>query len=345
MDNLFYKLTPDIVINAVEKNGFATSGHYFVLNSYENRVYDLRLESGDHIIVKFYRPNKWTKEQILEEHEFLGDLKSSEIPVCAPISLLDGTTIGEEHGIYFAIWQRTGGRSPEELTDEELLNLGRSIARIHAIGKSKKTQHRPALTSEKYVLEPLEILIKNEFIPYHLVDRYKKTAQEIANIYDELIKNVPMHRIHGDCHMGNILKNNDAFFFLDFDDFIIGPAVQDIWMFISSRDISGKRQRDLLISGYREFLDFDESWFKLVEPLRAIRYIYYSAWIARRWEDPSFPFIFPHFGTLEYWEKETIDLEEQLALIYEDKDPFTESKNLPKEKELTNKDFFWDLEE
>ncbi|HOP63602.1 MAG TPA: serine/threonine protein kinase [Spirochaetota bacterium] len=349
MSNLFYTLTPDIVIKAVEENGFTTSGHYMVLNSYENRVYDLRLEEGSHIIVKFYRPGRWTGEQILEEHAFLNELDENEVPVCAPLSFPDGGTLREAEGIFFAVWPRTGGRIPEELSDEELLNLGRLIARIHNNGSAKPAVHRLSLTAESYALKPLEFLIENNFLPDHIRDRYSNAVKEIAGIYSSLAADVPVHRIHGDCHPGNLLKGVNGFFFLDFDDFLTGPAVQDIWMLIQSRDDEGRRQRDMLISGYREFRDFEYSWLQLVEPLRALRYIHYSTWIAKRWLDPAFPGIFPHFGTDRYWEEETADLEDQIEYIY------SGGENLPErpgqegekeeEKELTNKDFFWDLEE
>ncbi len=347
MSSLFYTLTPDIVIKAVEDNGFITSGHYMALNSYENRVYDLRLEDGDHIIVKFYRPGRWTKEQILEEHSFLDDLNKSEIPVCSPLPFPDGGTLRETEGIYFAIWQRTGGRIPEELSDDELLNLGRLIGRIHNSGSAKQAEHRIRLCSETYALKPLEFLLENDFLPQHIRGRYSNAVREIADIYNSLSINVPVHRIHGDCHPGNLLKGVNGFFFLDFDDFLTGPAVQDIWMLIQSRDEEGLRQRDLLISGYREFRDFEHSWLQLIEPLRALRYIHYATWIAKRWVDPAFPQIFPQFGTDRYWEEETIDLEDQINFIYSGGDNLPErlgKSEATEEKELTNKDFFWDLE-
>lgn len=347
MSNLFYTLTPDIVIKAVEDNGFSTSGHYMVLNSYENRVYDLRLEDGSHIIVKFYRPGRWTKEQILEEHGFLHDLKENEIPVCAPLQFPDGGTLREAEGIFFAIWSRTGGRIPEELSDDELVSLGRLIARIHNNGTSKTAKHRIILSSESYALKPLEFLLENNFLPYHIKSRYSNAVREIADIYSSLSADVPIHRIHGDCHPGNLIKGVNGFFFLDFDDFLTGPAVQDIWMLIQSRDDEGLRQRDMLISGYREFRDFENTWLQLIEPLRALRYIHYATWIAKRWIDPAFPQIFPHFGTDRYWEEETTDLEEQINFIYSAGDNLPErieKAEVKEEKELTNKDFFWDLD-
>jgi Ser/Thr protein kinase RdoA (MazF antagonist) len=348
MSNLFYSLTPDRVIDAVEKSGFSLTGHYMVLNSFENRVYDLMQENGSGIIVKFYRPGRWSAEQILEEHRFLLDLAEDEIPVCAPLSFSDGSTIHEADGIFFAVWPKTGGRIPEELTDDELRRIGRLIARIHNNGSVKNAVSRLRLTGKTYALNSLEFLTQNNFLPSSCTARYSDAVKEIAHIYDSLAKEVPFHRIHGDCHPGNLLKRDGYFFFLDFDDFLTGPAVQDIWMLLSSRDTGNKAELDLILQGYRDFRDFNSSWLKLIEPLRGLRYIFYAAWIARRWNDPAFPSIFPHFGTQEYWEKETSDLEDQVNIIYSsihgDENVQMPEDKVKEEKVLTNKDFFWDLE-
>ncbi|MCL1865213.1 MAG: serine/threonine protein kinase [Spirochaetes bacterium] len=348
MSYQFYNLTPDKVIDAVEKSGFSITGHYMVLNSYENRVYDLKLEDDSHIIVKFYRPHRWTLEQIREEHEFLFDLERDEITVCTPLIFSDGESVHCHDGIYFTVWQRTGGRIPEELSDYDMINIGRLIARIHNNGAAKEFKYRLRLSGESYGIKSLQFLLENNFLPIHCINRYSNAVNEIVKIYDSLIKNVPFHRIHGDCHLGNLLKRENTFFFLDFDDSLIGPAVQDIWMLTSSRTGDISRELNLFLEGYREFRHFDNSWLKLIEPLRGLRYINYAAWIARRWDDPAFPEIFPHFGTEEYWENETSDLEDQLEIINlditEGKIIDTEKKSKSKEKELTNKDFFWDME-
>lgn len=346
MSNTFYSLTPDRVIEAVEKSGFSLTGHYMVLNSYENRVYDLKLEDDHHIIVKFYRPGRWSRAQIMEEHQFLYDLADNDITVCAPLTFSDGTTIHESDGIYFAVWPRTGGRIPEELSDEDMISIGRLIARIHNNGASKESRYRLKLTGEAYGLNSLVFLSDNNFIPSNCIRRYSEAVNEIVRIYQSLIPGVPFHRIHGDCHPGNLLRRNGSFFFLDFDDFLSGPAVQDLWMLVSSRDSGYMREIELFLQGYREFRTFEYSWLKLIEPLRGLRYINYAAWIARRWNDPAFPDIFPHFGTEEYWRNETSDLEEQVEIIYSG-NPDENSlhhENEEKEAKLTNKDFFWDIE-
>ncbi len=350
MNNFFYQLTPDVVIKAVENRGLEPTGHCMALNSYENRVYDLRLEDGSHVVGKFYRPGRWSREQILEEHEFLFDLLDDEIPVCAPIRFQDGTTLREIEGILYAIWPRTGGRVPDELSDQILEILGRLLARIHNNGAAKKATHRIRLTGDTYGREPLAFLEENKFLPGQCRERYHNAVLELADIYDSLCKDVPFHRIHGDCHLGNLLHGSEGWFFLDFDDFLTGPAAQDLWMLAPSRDQEGLRQRAVLIGAYRQFRDFENSWLHLIEPLRALRYVRYSAWIAQRWEDPAFPHAFPHFGTPQYWEEETEDLEEQLDYIHSSSADLPENVRRPeskdeKEEELTNKDFFWDWED
>lgn len=346
MTKSFYDLTPDRVIQTVEKSGFNLTGHYVVLNSYENRVFDLRLDDNSHIIAKFYRPGRWSLDQILEEHQFLSDLSEDEIPVCAPLKFSDGRTVHETEGIFFSVWPRTGGRIPEELTDSDMISIGRLLGRIHNNGSSREVKQRLKLTGETYGIQSLKFLTENSFLPANCIKRYTEAVHEIVDAYNSLLPGVPFHRIHGDCHLGNLLKRDEAFFFLDFDDFLSGPAVQDIWMLISSRDSNSKRELDLFLQGYREFRDFDNSWLNLIEPLRGLRYINYAAWIARRWQDPAFPHIFPHFGTEEYWEQETSDLQDQVKIINSgDINPDKQKQSAQEsERELTNKDFFWDME-
>jgi Ser/Thr protein kinase RdoA (MazF antagonist) len=350
MSTFFFNLTPDIIIKALEQSGFEPTGHCMALNSYENRVYDLRLEDGTHVVSKFYRPGRWSSEQILEEHAFLLELKADEIPVCAPLHFHDGRTLHEIEGILYAVWPRTGGRVPDELSDTELQILGRLCARIHNNGSAGAAPHRIDLTGETYGLKPLAFLEDHGFLPRTCSDRYHAAVIEIAAIYESLRKDMPFHRIHGDCHLGNLLHGSEGWFFLDFDDFLTGPAVQDVWMLVPARDREGLRQRELFLEAYRQFRDFDSSWLRLIEPLRALRYIRYAAWIAQRWDDPAFPAAFPHFGTEEYWEKETADLEDQLEFIHTRTEDLPEGIRRPEQpeeekKELTNKDYFWDWED
>lgn len=346
MTDFFLELTPDRVLKAVEDAGFAPTGHCTPLTCLENRVYDLRLEDDRHIVAKFYRPGRWTREAILDEHRFLADLREAEIPVCAPISFPDGGTLREVEGIQFAIWPRTGGRSPEELADAQIQILGRLLARIHNVGAAGEAPHRARLDARNSALTPLEFLEDREFLPAECGRRFRACVEEVAEIYTQRSQGVPVHRIHGDCHAGNILCGDAGWFFLDFDDFVIGPAVHDVWMMLPGRDAEGLRQRSLLIDAYRQFRAFENAWLNLVEPLRAFRFVFYAGWIARRWEDAAFPAAFPHFGTASYWENETRDLEELVARIASGRDevlPGQPRKGPEPDTELSNEDFFWDL--
>lgn len=358
----FFKLTPERVLEAIEAGGFAPTGHWQILNSLENRVYDLRIASdaaaaaanqdedaGErHVIVKFYRPGRWSADQILEEHAFLRELHEAEIPVCYPMEFPGGGTLRETEGIHFAIWPRTGGRPCDELSEDHAAMLGRLVARIHNVGAASPTRHRLTLDAETYALRPLAYLESREFLPEHLGKRYRAAVETTVDYFNMLSKDVPLIRIHGDCHAGNLLYAGQGWFFLDFDDFLNGPAVQDLWMLIPARDAHSLHLREIFLEEYRRFRDFPEHWLKLIEPLRALRYIHYAAWVARRWEDPAFPAALPHFGTLDYWENETRDLEEQVEAFGSENPelaPGGVAASGGQVEELTNADFFWDWED
>ncbi|HRX16899.1 MAG TPA: serine/threonine protein kinase [Spirochaetota bacterium] len=341
MGDYFYELTPEPVFRAIEKGGFNPTGHIMALNSYENRVYDLKLEDGSHIVSKFYRPGRWNEEQIREEHSFLLEIADAEVPVCAPMRFPDGDTLHSVNGIFYAVWRRTGGRSAHDLSDTDIQIIGRMLACIHNVGASKNIQSRHKLDAKSYALDPLEYILQNNLLPSHCRDRFEKAVHQVARIYTELSENVPFHRIHADCHPGNLLNGTDGWFILDFDDFCSGPAVQDIWMLCGGNDSYGKRHREILIEAYETFRPFNRSWFNLIEPLRALRFIRYAGWIAKRWKDPVFPIAFPHFGTEAYWETETNELEAQLRVIKEGSPDYQGSSE--PEEELTNSDFFYDM--
>lgn len=353
MGGSFFALGPEQVLDAVESVGLRPTGHVSALTCLENRVHDVKLEDGRHVVIKFYRPERWSREALLAEHRFLADLREAEVPVCAPLVGPDGETLHESTGIFFALWPRTGGRSPAELKDEDVAVLGRLLARIHAVGSARPAPHRPTLDGAHYGLEPLAFLEKRGFLPERCARRFRAAVEAVVSIYDAWSAGVPRHRIHGDCHFGNLLRGpadgatGDAWYFLDFDDFLVGPAVQDVWMLLPGRDADGARQRSLLLDAYRTFRAFDPRWLRLVEPLRALRFVRYAAWIARRWEDPAFPSAFPHFGSAEYWERETVDLEEQLRLIGRGDDALPGAVAAratgDEGRELGNEDFFWDL--
>jgi Ser/Thr protein kinase RdoA (MazF antagonist) len=311
---LFNRLSPEHVLGAVEVGGRRCTGRFIVLNSYENRVYQLELEDESWVVGKFYRPGRWSKETILDEHAFLAELVAEEIPVAAPIDLGEGT-IGEVDGILYSLFPRIGGRNPEELDDEQTRMVGRLIARIHNVGARRDAAHRLRLTTETYGRKNLRFLVESGAIPPEAKDNYTATCEALFDRIEPLLADAPVHRIHGDCHLGNLIRTRSGFTFLDFDDMLVGPAVQDVWMLVPSYDDYGRRQREVLIEAYEGIRRFETRWLSLVEPLRALRFVHYSTWVARRWEDPVFKRTFSHFGDLRYWQQETQDLREQIARL------------------------------
>lgn len=311
----FYDLTPDEVMNAVESAGFSPTGEFTQLNSYENRVFDVRLENKDRVIAKFYRPGRWSKETILEEHEFLLDLKSHGWPAVAPLKIQNKGTLANENGIWFALWPKAMGRQVEELQLTEYEKLGRTLAHIHNVGEQKKAKHRPHMNVKTYGWQNLDIL--NPHIAPEVRHRYLAAAEAICSQLEENLDEKKFIRIHGDCHKGNILKTDSKsgepteFFFIDFDDFCMGHPIQDFWMLLSAPENTdeGAEELDALARGYAEFRHFDDDWYDLIAGLRGLRIINYAAWIARRWEDPTFPRLFPQYTEFNYWAAETEALE------------------------------------
>jgi Ser/Thr protein kinase RdoA (MazF antagonist) len=358
LSEFFFRLSPDRVLEAVADAGFSPSGHCFPLNALENRVYDVRLEDGEHVVAKFYRPGRWSREAILDEHRLLAALTKAEIPVCAPLTFPDGETLHETLSIYYALWPRTGGRSPDELADDQIEVLGRLLARIHAVAAETGAPHRGRLDPESVPLEALTRLQEGDWLPPNCEARYASAVEQLVEVYRDRSQGMEMQPIHGDCHAGNLLHGDPSagasggqgWYFLDFDDMVTGPPVQDVWMLLPGRDFEADRQRRLLVEAYRTFRDFDERGFDLVEPLRGFRFVFYAGWIAKRWEDPAFPDAFPHFDTEEYWENETRDLEELVERIASGDDLLSAEEREEVavesgEEDLTNKDFFWDLDD
>ena len=318
----FNSLTPEHVLDAVEAGGQRCTGRFIILNSYENRVYQMEMEDESWVVGKFYRPGRWSKQTIQAEHDFLFELAAEEIPVVCPVEISEGKTIGEVDGIMFSLFPRIGGRAPEEFNDEQIETVGRLIARIHNVGARKTTPHRMSLDPDTYGKQNLNYLLDNNVIPDEARDIFSQTITQLIEQIRPLFLEIPVHRIHGDCHLGNLLWTDEGPMFLDFDDMVTGPAVQDIWMLVPSFDAEGRRQRELLLKAYVQFRDFDPQWARLVEPLRALRFIHYATWIARRWDDPVFKRTFNHFGTLQYWQKEIQDLREQIGRIIDDIDRY-----------------------
>ena len=320
----FSDLTPDRALDALDAVGLRPDGRMLALNSYENRVYQLGLEEGPPVVVKFYRPARWSEEQILEEHAFALELAQREIPVVAPAVLAD-RTLHEFEGYRFAVYPRRGGRTPE-LEDRETLEwIGRFLGRIHAVGELKPFRKRPALDIESFGIEPREWLLASRLIPADVLpawDSATAMALDGARRCFERAGRFSAISLHGDCHAGNILWSEAAEtrgpHFVDFDDARSGPAVQDLWMLLSGDRGSMTRQLGDLLAGYEDFHEFDPGELALVEALRTLRLLHYSAWIARRWDDPAFPAAFPWFGTQRYWQDRILEMREQIAAMDEE---------------------------
>jgi Ser/Thr protein kinase RdoA (MazF antagonist) len=320
----YASLIPDCVLNAVDSVGFHTDGRMLGLNSYENRVYQLGIEdeNGDasFLVAKFYRPERWTDEQIFEEHAFAFELDEAEIPIVAPLR------VGQEslhsfEGFRFALFERRGGRAPE-LGDPEVLEwIGRFIARMHARGAVKRFEHRPDINFETFGEQPVRYLLDNAFIPADLLEAYRAASSAaLAAVRDAYARAgaVDTIRLHGDCHASNILWTDDGPHFVDLDDARMGPAVQDLWMLLSGDRASMTRQFSDVLAGYEDFMDFDRRQLHLIEALRTIRILHYAGWLAKRWNDPAFGVAFPWFNTQRYWEEHILQIKEQIAATQEE---------------------------
>ncbi len=321
----FYNLTPEKILDAVEKAGFVCSGRVLQLNSMENRVFEVEIDLEERPkhpyeafrIAKFYRPGRWTEDQIAEEHQFLLDLKDNDLPAVAPLELSNGKTYDRlpDSGIIYTIFPKVGGRNPQELEDEQLQRLGRLLARMHNVGAIRKAEHRIKLTPETYGMQGLKYLLDHHHIPEELKNQYKTTVETICDASTTLFKKFEVQRIHGDAHLGNLLWGQEGPFWVDFDDMVVGPPVQDLWLIAAGRDEFSLKQRSLMVDAYDMMKPFEKESLILIEPLRALRMVHFSAWIAKRWKDSAFPRTFPHFNTWQYWKEQLVDLEEQKQLI------------------------------
>ncbi|GAC1608187.1 MAG: serine/threonine protein kinase [Ramlibacter sp.] len=314
-------LTPDLVLDALDSVGLRGDGRLTALSSYENRVYQVELEAAAEgnpsVVVKFYRPGRWSDAQIQEEHAFSAELMAAEIPAVGPL-VLSGRTLHEHGGFRFSVSPRRGGRRPE-LDDFDVLEwIGRFLARIHTVGAAQEFAVRPQLDVATFALEPRDWLLAHDAIPLDVQGAWLKLCDEaIAQITSVLGgASVRRLRLHGDCHPGNILWVPDhGPHFVDLDDACTGPAVQDLWMLLSGEPRERNQQLGALLDGYEQFRDFDRRELALIEPLRTLRMIHYSAWLARRWDDPAFPPTFPWFGSSDYWQGQVQMLQEQLEAM------------------------------
>ena len=324
---LFSDLTPDRILDAVEQVGVRCTGRVLPLHCMENRVYELEIEvdedapvrspSERFVVAKFYRPGRWTAEQIGEEHSFLADLIEAEVPVVQPRPFPDGTTLRRmaDAPIWYTVFPKVGGRSPDELDDESLARLGRLLARLHGVGAARVAEHRVVLDPDSYGRGSLEVLRGENVLPPEIAPRYAALVEAICTASAAAFAAAEVQRVHGDCHLGNLLWNDAGPRLVDFDDMVRGPCVQDVWLLVLGRDAEAQRQREVLITAYEQMRPFDRRTLGLIEPLRALRMVHFSAWIAKRWRDPAFPRIFPHFGTPRWWQDQLEGLAEVRELL------------------------------
>lgn len=315
----FYELKPNTVIDAVESIGYLSDGRIMALNSYENRVYQVGLDESEPLIAKFYRPQRWTDEQIGEEHRFMAQLVEQDLSVVAPIKSDTGQTLFSYDDYRFSIFVRKGGRAPELEDPEHLFQLGNTLGRIHLAGQAEPFKHRPTLDIQSYGIDSTDF-ISRELIPASLKAAYDSLTSDLLREIDAAFKragDVVYQRVHGDCHGGNILWRDDMPHFVDFDDARMAPAIQDLWMLLTGDRHQQELQLGEVIDGYNEFASFNPRELHLVEALRTLRMMNYAAWIGRRWEDPAFPMSFPWFNTERYWGEHLLELKEQFAKLQE----------------------------
>jgi Ser/Thr protein kinase RdoA (MazF antagonist) len=323
----FDALTPDVVLDALAAVGLYGDGRLLALSSYENRVYQVQLESPHEamtaVVAKFYRPGRWSEAQILEEHGFAAQLMAAEVPAVGPL-VLQGRTLHRHGAFDFSVSPRRGGRAPE-LDDAEVLEwIGRFLARLHMVGAQASFAHRPALDLRTFGEDSRDWLLGAHMIPLDVQSAWAQRCDEALRMIgdtalgDRRDRGIATLRLHGDCHPGNILWTPDAGpHFVDLDDARTGPAVQDLWMLLSGDRHQRQRQLGILVDGYELFREFDRAELALIEPLRTLRLIHYSAWLARRWDDPIFPINFPWFGSSDYWQGQVQMLEEQIEAMAE----------------------------
>ena len=312
-------LTPEAILDAVETCGVRCTGRFMALNSYENRVYRVETEEHGLLVAKFYRPGRWSEPEILEEHAFTQLLAEQEIPAVVPRICVDGT-LRHHAGFFFAVFPWQPGRAPELNTAEDRKLLGRFLGRLHRAGAAEPFRHRPRLNVADFGHRSVQFLLASHFIPDELRASFRAIAEIVLGSVETAFKaaeDIAWIRLHGDCHLGNILWSAQGPYFVDFDDCLTGPAAQDLWMLLSGDREDMERQLADTLAGYTEFMDFDPAELALIEPLRALRLLRYNAWIGQRWDDPAFPRAFPWFDGRRFWEEQILTLRQQAAVLDE----------------------------
>ena len=313
----FTGLTPERVLDSVEKAlGRYISNLCRPMNSYINRVYELADEDDQGLIAKFYRPSRWSREAILEEHAFLLELAENEIPVIAPLELADGSTLAETADISFALFPKRGGRLVDEYSDDQWLELGRLLGRVHAIGAARSAEHRLVMVPEQSTRDQVGFLLGHGRIPVELRGRFQDVTSAIIDTASPLFAGVECIRLHGDCHSANLIyRPGESFYIIDFDDMCMGAPIQDIWMLLPDAPENCLVELDLFLEGYESFRTFSHASLRLIEPLRAMRFIHYMAWCAHQFMEDGHSVVMPDFGSRSYWQRELNDLEDQLERI------------------------------
>ena len=313
----FGGLTPPVIIDLVESSlGIRCTNLCRPYNSYINRVYELAAADGQGLVVKFYRPGRWSRQALQDEHDFLLELAAEEIPVIAPLFLLDGGTLGRFGSGLFAVFAKKGGRNPDEFDDDQWLAFGRLIGRMHLVGARRQPGDRPRMHPRSSTAEQVAYIRANMQLPADLDAAYARVTEAIIEEIAPLFARAELIRIHGDCHRGNLIQRPDEpLFLIDFDDMAIGPPIQDLWMLLPGALADSSIQTELFLEGYETFRPFDRSSLRLIEPLRAMRFIHYSAWCARQVVEDGVSQVVPDFGSRPYWQTEISDLEDQLERI------------------------------
>lgn len=319
----FDTLTPDLILTATEAQGFKPTGALYPLNSYENRVYELPLENQTSIIAKFYRPHRWDFDTINEEHEFLNALVQADVTVVEPLRIQCADnrlgTLKSSNGFHHCFFPKFRGRERDDLSLEDRQWLGRTLARLHNVGAQFQAQHRMELTPETYGTQSLNQLLNHPVVPVDLLDHLEHVITHCIEICWDMFerKDWEFIAVHGDCHLGNILWNQQGLHLVDFDDMVVAPPAQDVWMLFHGSDDESKRQREALFEGYEMFRSFDYDSLVLAEPLRTLRMIRHNAWLAHRYDEEIFRKSFPYFTERRHWETFLLNLKEQLALLQE----------------------------
>jgi Ser/Thr protein kinase RdoA (MazF antagonist) len=313
----FHSLTPDRIITLVEKAlGRRCSNLCRPLISYINRVYELEADDGGGLIAKFYRPGRWSQEGLQDEHDFLFELSGQEIPVIAPLILRDGSSIGSYKKINFAVFPKTGGRSFDEYNDDQWLELGRLLGRTHNVGAMHLPKDRLTMAPDRSTRQQVDYLLQGSFMPADMLGRFKDLTDSLINEISPLFDKAGMIRIHGDCHFSNLIyRPGESFYIIDFDDMVMGPPVQDFWMLLPGHREDSLAEIELFLEGYEMFRDFDTGSLRLIEPLRAMRYIHYTAWCAYQFAEDGETRVAEDFGSRHYWQTEMGDLADQLERI------------------------------